>query len=49
MLQHLICKTVSMIDAYIDCYIFCSELTVTLEAFSPTSCAIFAVWYLLRK
>lgn len=49
MLHHLICKTVSMLDVYIDCYIFCSELTVTLEAFSPTSCAIFAVWYSLRK
>lgn len=49
MLQHLICKTVSMLDVYIDCYIFCSELTVSLEAFSPTSCAIFAVRYLLGK
>lgn len=37
MLQHFICKTVSVLDVYIDCYIFCSELTVSLEAFSPTS------------
>lgn len=43
MLQHLICKTVPMLDVYIDCYIFCSELMVSLEAFSPNSCAILAV------
>lgn len=47
MLQHLICKTVSMLDVYTDCYIFL--FWINLEAFSSTWCAVFAMWYLLRK